>query len=129
MASLMNSRAAASRLVAPAATSSRTSSSRWLSGPAPGARNRSISRAATDGDEHGLAPGRGPDRPQQFVAGRVLEQVAGRARLDRGQHVAVGVVGGQHQHARGHAAPGQLGDRGHPVHAGHPQVHQDHVRL
>jgi hypothetical protein len=104
VASLMNNLAAASRLVVPAATSSRTSSSRWLSGPAPaGARNRLISRAATEG-EHRLAPGRGPDRPQQFGARRILEQIAGRARLDRGQHMTVGVVGGQHQHTRGAAS-------------------------
>jgi len=50
VASLMNSLAAASRLVLPPATSSRTSSSRWLSGPGPGSRNRLISRVATDGD-------------------------------------------------------------------------------
>jgi hypothetical protein len=31
--------------------------------------------------------------------------------------------------ARGAAAPGQLGYRGHAVHDGHAQVHQDHVGL
>jgi len=49
VASLMNSRAAASRLVVPAATRPRTSSSRWLSGSGSGERTRFISRAATDG--------------------------------------------------------------------------------
>ena len=49
VASLMNSLAAASRLVVPAATSPRTSSSRWLSGSWPGERTRLSSRAATVG--------------------------------------------------------------------------------
>src|ERR1039457_568137 len=106
VASLMYSLAAACRLVFPAATSSRTSSSRWLSGPgsglpAPGAPNPLLSPAATEGRGTASPPaaaGRGG-------AGRLLERVAGRPRLDRGQHVAVGVVGGQHQHARGAASP------------------------
>ncbi len=50
MASLMNSFAAASRLVAPRATSSSTSNSRWLSGSWAGARTWPSSRVATDGD-------------------------------------------------------------------------------
>ena len=49
MASLMNSLAAASRLVVPAATSSRTSNSRWLSSSGLGVRTRLISRVATEG--------------------------------------------------------------------------------
>ncbi len=48
-------------------------------------------------------------------------------RLDRRKGVGIGVVGRQHQHARGDAEPGQLVDRGQPVHARHAQVHQDHV--
>jgi hypothetical protein len=67
------------------------------------------------GREHRLAVRGRPHRPEQLTARRVLEQVAGGARLDGGQHVAVGVVGGQHQDPRGDTALGQLLDGGHPV--------------
>ena len=50
LASLMNSRRAASRLVAPLATSWRTSSSRWVRGSTAGVRTWPSSRDATDGD-------------------------------------------------------------------------------
>jgi hypothetical protein len=50
VASVMNSRTAASRLVFPAATSSRTSSSRALSSCGAGVRIRFINRPATEGD-------------------------------------------------------------------------------
>ena len=50
LASLMNSRRATSRLVAPLATSRSTSSSRSLRGSTTGARTWPSSRAATDGD-------------------------------------------------------------------------------
>ena len=49
VASLMNSRAAVSLLVVPAATSPSTSSSRWLSTSGDGSRIRLISRVATEG--------------------------------------------------------------------------------
>ena len=49
VASLMNSRAAVSRLVVPAATNPRTSRSRWLRISGSGVLTRLISRVATDG--------------------------------------------------------------------------------
>src|SRR5918994_908140 len=49
LASLMNSFVAASRLVAPSATSLRTCSSRWLSTPCAGSRTLPIRRPATVG--------------------------------------------------------------------------------
>ena len=50
MASLMNSLAAVSRLLAPWATSSSTSSSRWLIGSWLGARIWPTTRVATEGE-------------------------------------------------------------------------------
>ena len=129
MASLMNSRAAMSRLEVPRATRASTSSSRLLSGSLAGARTWLQQPGRHRRGQRRLAAGGGPHGPQQLAAGAVLEQVAGRAGLDRGHDVAVGVVGGQHQH------PGRPGprsdeppDRGDAVRAGHPQVHQHHVR-
>jgi zinc/manganese transport system permease protein len=53
--------------------------------------------AGDGGGEHRPAGVRGPDGADQLVAGGVLEQVAGGARLDRGQDVAVGVERREHQ--------------------------------
>src|SRR5437763_1888638 len=47
--------------------------------------------------EHRTALGGGADGGEQLVARRVLEEVAGRARFDRGQGVGVGVVRGEDQ--------------------------------
>jgi DNA-binding transcriptional LysR family regulator len=76
------------------------------------------------GREHGLAPGRGPHPVGEHRPGRVLQQVPGRAGLDRAQDVGVGVIRGQH-HDRG---TGQVPDGFHPIAARHPQVHEDDVR-
>src|ERR1700722_18770266 len=134
----MNSRAAVSLLVVPAATSPSTSSSRWLSSSGSGARTRLISRAATEGarTEWPAAGGRAAPphsaprgaraRAQRLVPRGVLEEVTGGARLDGGQHVAVGVIGGEHQHAGRVAAAGKLGDGGHPLPPLHAQAPQDY---
>ena len=77
--------------------------------------------------EHGLAAGCGADRSEEVVGRRVLEQIAGGARFDRGEHFAVGVVRGEHEHACWDAGGGEGSDRAHAVHTGHPQVHQDYI--
>src|ERR1700759_2192753 len=95
VASVMNRRAAASRLVPPEATSSRTSSSRWLSGPDPGVRTRLISRAVTAGDstDWPWAAAR-TARSSSAPAGRVVGGLLGRLELgdDPGQALGQGVV-------------------------------------
>ena len=103
VASEMNSRAAAPRLVSPWAISVRTSSSRSLSASCAGRAELADQPRRDRRRQHRLAAGRGPDRPDQLVARRVLEQVAGRAGLERRHDVAVGVVGRQDEHPRRHA--------------------------
>ena len=95
VASEMNSRAAAPRFVSPWAISARTSSSRSLRASCAGARSWLTSRVATDERENRLAASRRPDRADELVARRVLQQVARRAGLEGRDDVAVGVVGRQ----------------------------------
>ena len=57
-----------------------------------------ISRPATAGESTDSPRAAARTAAEQLVARGVLEQVAGGAGLDRGQHVAVGVVRGEHQH-------------------------------
>src|SRR5258705_13818847 len=114
VASLINSFAADSRLVHPAATISRTSSSRWLSGPGLGARTRLIGRVATAGERTAWPWAAARTARRDFGAGCVLENLASRAGLDRRQHITVCVVRGQFEHPRRAASTGQLGYGGHP---------------
>jgi phosphoglycolate phosphatase len=79
--------------------------------------------------QHGLTAGGGPYRVGQPRLAGVLEQVAGRARLDCPQDVGVGLVGGQHEDPGGWVGRHDLLGGRHPVTEGHPQVHQDHVVL
>ena len=127
VASPMCSSRPISALVRPRATSRSTSISRAVSDCRRGARIRLTSRAATGGASTVSPRAAARIASASSACGAVLEQVAGRAGLDRAQDVGVGVVGGEHQH-RGCRAP--RGDRGggrDAVAAGHPQVHQHDV--
>jgi len=79
--------------------------------------------------QHGLTAGGGSYRVGEPGLAGVLEQVAGRARLDRTQDVGVGLVGGQHQDPGGWVGRHDLLGSRHPVAERHSQVHQDHVVL
>jgi hypothetical protein len=79
--------------------------------------------------QHGLAAMGRPDGADQRIARRVLEEVAGRPGRDRGPDVAVGVVRREDEDAGRVAARGEVPDRRRPVAAGHPQVHEDDVRV
>ncbi len=98
-----------------------------------GGRGRAAHRAEQPrGDgrgDDGAALGRGAHGREQLLARRVLEQVPGRARLDRGNRVGVRVVGGEDQHPGARAAAGELGDRVDAVAPRHAQVHQDDVGI
>ncbi len=59
--------------------------------------------------------------------GRVLEQVARGAGTERREHVAVAVVGRQHEHPRRRTALRECLDRLETADTGHPQVHEDDV--
>ena len=128
VASEMNRRAAAPRFVSPWAISVRTSqlalAERVLRGRAQLADEPRGDRRREDG----LVAGRGPDRADELLARRVLEEVAGRPGLERRHHVAVRVVGREHEHAGLGALLGELPDGGGAAHARHPEVHQDDVR-
>ena len=87
----------------------------------------------TPGREQRVAGGDDPHRLDQPFGGHVLEQEAARTGAERVVDVLVEVEGRQHEDARPvrrglrHARelPGGLD----PVHAGHADVHQDHVGL
>ncbi len=55
-------------------------------------------QAGQPGREHGVARSRAPDRVQEFGPARGLQDVAGRAGLDRVEHVAMLAAGRQDQH-------------------------------
>ena len=67
------------------------------------------------------------DRPDDLRRRRVLEQEAGRARLQRAQDQLVGVEGRQHDHRGRVGLLAQQPGRGDPVDLGHPDVHQHDV--
>src|ERR1700759_3793302 len=104
VASEMNSWAAVSRLLAPWATSSSTSSSRWLIGSTPGARIWPITRVATDGESTasppaaqgcadpagGLGPGDAVGQPQDVHEDRGRSRCVGDGDVDV-RVVAVGL--------------------------------------
>jgi phosphoglycolate phosphatase-like HAD superfamily hydrolase len=79
------------------------------------------------GRQYGLAARGGSYRIGEPGLAGVLEQVAGRARLDRPQNIGVGLVSGQHEHPRRRVGREDLRGGRHAVAEGHPQVHQDHV--
>ncbi|SOR82045.1 hypothetical protein SCNRRL3882_5497 [Streptomyces chartreusis NRRL 3882] len=76
---------------------------------------------------HDTARGQGAHQVGELVGLGVLEEEAGRAGVQRGQDVLVGVERGQHRHHRriGHRA--QLAQDGEPVDVRHPDVQQHHV--
>ena len=134
VASEMRRSRAISRLEAPRATSRTTSSSRTVSVSdvprrAPPRRREAPQEPRRDRrGERRAARRRRPDRLEQRLARRVLEQVAGRARLDRPQDLDVRVVGGEHQHRRRAGQRPDAPDPLDPVDRGHLEVHQHDVR-
>jgi hypothetical protein len=94
---------------------------------AAGALTCPISFCATERREHRLTLVGGAHGADQFVAGCVLQQIAGGTGLDRGQHVRVAVEGGEHQDPDRRGAPPQQPDRLDAAHPRHPQIHQHHV--
>lgn len=87
-------------------------------------------RDQTGGDGRGedrTAVRRRPDGREQLVARGVLEQIARRARLDRGQGVRVRVVRGEDEDFRAGGPAGQFPDGVDSPAARHAQIHQDHV--
>jgi hypothetical protein len=92
-----------------------------------GAADRGDQAGGDGGREDRAAFRRRADRGEEFVARGVLQQIARRARLDRGERVGVGVVRRQDEHLRAGGAAGQLADGVDARAARHPQVHQDDV--
>ncbi len=125
----MNSSAAASRLLRPRGHQPQhLELARAQRRLGLGRADAAEQRRRHGGGEDGVAVGSGADAAQQLLARRVLEQVAGGAGVDRGQHVGVVAVGGEDEHADLREPVAQLADRGDAVAAGHPQVHQHHLR-
>src|ERR1017187_231616 len=83
------------------------------------------------GGEQRVAGGDYPDRGQQVAWRCVFEQEAAGTGAQRREHVLVQVERGQHQDAGagGFRCGGDLPGGLDAVHAGHPDVHQDHVRF
>ena len=80
------------------------------------------------GSEHCLARGDGADGAGQFVGGCVFEQEAAGTGLEAREDVLIQVVGGQDEDLAA-SAGGDRGGRLDSVHAGHPDIHQHHVRV
>ena len=128
VASEMNRRAAAPRFVSPWAIS-RSDVQLSLAEGVCRRRPELADQPCRDGwRQHGFATGRRMDRTHELGARRVLEEIAGRAGLERRDDVAVGVVGREHEHPRRHASLGEGADRVGAAQPRHAQVHQDHVR-
>ena len=129
VASLMCSSRPMSALDSPRATCGSTSSSRGVSDVAPPAAAPGRPACGATGGASTVSP-RAAARTASASSSprRVLEQVAGRAGLDRPQDVGVGVVRGERPAPGRRAGRGDPAGRGDAVDAGHPQVHQHHVR-
>jgi hypothetical protein len=79
--------------------------------------------------EHRLAGGSAADCVDEVLGWRVLQHVAGGAGFDCPHDRLVGVVGGHHENGDvGTSLPHRPG-RFDAVHLGHPEIHQDDVRL
>src|SRR4029077_3950817 len=78
--------------------------------------------------DEGAAVEDGTDRGQQLDISRLLDDVAGRAGLERGLQVRRIVVHREHEHAGARRDPHQLLDRLREVGSGHGQVEQHDVR-
>ena len=79
--------------------------------------------------EQRLPRGDRADGAGQLLAGRVLEQIAERAGLERGKDVVLVAIGGEHDHARLGIARADLAERLDAVHHRHLDVQEDHVGM
>ena len=79
------------------------------------------------GREHGVAQRHPSYGVEQLVARRRLHQVAGRAGLDRLEHVVLLAARGQDQHPDGRVLLDHLGGHRDPVGLGDLQVEHEHV--
>ena len=87
----------------------------------------STTRAATAGESGDVAGVRGADRAHELGRLDVLEQVAGRARAQRGEQLLVVAEAGEHDHARGGRRSRSAPQRADAVEPRHHEVEQDHV--
>ncbi len=69
------------------------------------------------------------DGGDQFLGFRVFQQISQCAGLDGRKNLVIGGKTGQGQYARLGLPGHDLADGLDPIHAGHDQVHQDHIRL
>ena len=94
------------------------------------AAKSSTSRRVIDGESRASPPWTTRIASSEPFARGVLEQEAGRSGAQRAEDVLVEVERGQHEHARPRldAGGGQTRRGLDAVHAGHADVHQDHVR-
>src|SRR5262249_39284086 len=81
------------------------------------------------GGQDRLATGHGTDGGQQFRRRGVLEEESAGGGLVPGEGVLGQVEGGENQDPAGRGGGGDRGGRLNPVHAGHPDIHQHHVRV
>src|SRR5579872_3429277 len=69
------------------------------------------------------------DGAEEFLPGGVLEQVAGRASFDSKQYIALGIEGGEDQHAHRRCCVAHLTDDIDATHHRHAQIHECDVHV
>jgi hypothetical protein len=80
------------------------------------------------GDD-GVAVGDGPDGPDELERQDVLQDKTAGAEAERPERVLIQVEGRQDQDARMRFGRNDRSGRLNPVHAGHPDIHHDDVRV